>query len=132
MNMYKTNCCAIQEIGGLSYHYTAAEAMMAFCKANLDTDVKYGANNAAYNTLYSFYLFTAGVYGEARRNYGKNFANFIKEHKLGTVWASRIVKNRAFHPEHSNQVWIWTPDTAALREWWRNNKSSKTVEPKVK
>ena len=108
----------MQEISGLRSHDSSADAMKAFCRQSLSQRVMYGCLQGAPDTLYSFYIFSAPSF----QKYGANFASFIKEHKLGKVWGSRTIMNRAFHDGRSNKVWIWTPDTKALRSWWDANK----------
>lgn len=120
MEMIKTMCCAIQEIGGLCNHRNCPEdAMRAFCEQNLAKPVRYGTCAGRSHSLYSFYLFTAAVGAAYDTNtYGHQFANYIKTHGLGEVWESKWVVNTAFHPDHGNQVWIWTPDLDAIKKWW--------------
>lgn len=132
MNLYKTQCCAIQEIGGLSYHADAEDAMIAFCKQVFVGKVKFGTANARSGTIYSFYLFTAAVGEHYRVSYGSNFEEFIKENGLGKVWASPKIKNLAFHSDHSNQVWIWMPDYKALKEWWEAKLEANKPKAKAK
>lgn len=125
MNFKVTGSCAVQEITGLRGHSEARYAMQDFCRQNLKSRVMFGGAIGAIDTLYSFYLFTAANYDKP---YGTNFATFIKDHNLGVVWGSEKVVNTAFHPDHSNQVWIWTPDVPALRAWWDANKGKVTEE----
>jgi hypothetical protein len=124
MNMFKTQCCAIQEIGGLSNHPDARDAMIAFCKTNFAAPVKFGTANARADTLYSFYLFTAATGSPYYKPYGSNFAKFIRDNKLGRVWASPSRKNEAFHSDHENQVWIWMPNRLALKSWWEKTRKA--------
>ena len=63
-----------------------------------------------------------GPYGP----YGKNFYNFILENKLGEVWESPLRPNKAWHPDHENQVYVWMPDHAAILAWWAVNDPDKT------
>ena len=121
MYLKTTQCCAIQEIDGLSYHANAKEAMLSFCKQNFVDGVKYNGTRSYNNALYSFYLFTAALLRDAKP-YGSEFAEFIKENNLGEVWASPKRVNEAFHPDHSNQVWVWMPNPEKLCEWWMANK----------
>src|SRR6266496_191824 len=129
MNFKQCNCCAIQEITGLSYSSSALESMKEFCVLN------FGKGNATKfggiigKDLYSFYLFTSAVdyageksayaYG-GKRLYGKEFMEFIRENELGEVWESPVTVNAAFHKDHSNQVHIWTPNSGKVRAWWES------------
>lgn len=139
MNFKDTGCCAIQEITGLSTHLKAEDAMVAFCKANINGGrPKFGSFSAAPDSVYSFYLFTAAVWHSKTkldqynvqyyRPYGAEFAKFIEDNDLGKVVASSIEVNQAFHKDHSNQVWIWTPNKANLKKWWEEYKKTHTVE----
>lgn len=123
MRMKGTACCAIQEIDGLSDQGSAKQSMMAFCKLNLTSGVRFGGAPGDHGTIYSFYLFTAALGGYAGKSkYGENFEKLIRANKLGEVWASPKRVNLAFHDDHQNQVWIWMPDVVALRKWWEREK----------
>lgn len=121
MYLKDTSCCAIQEICQLSAHKTALEAMLVFCNSNLGKPVYFGKDPGYKKHLYSFYLFTAGrpISGYA---YGEEFAKLIRENKLGDVIETKDVTNLAYHPGHTNKVWIWTVDQKALEAWWKENK----------
>lgn len=126
MYLRTTECCAIQEIDGLKGHADAKEAMLAFCKQNFGTGVLFKSQAAYSNSVYSFYLFSASL-ESGQKPYGKEFEEFIKENELGTVWASPKRVNHAFHPDHSNQVWVWMPDVTKLKAWWEKNKPIKKI-----
>jgi hypothetical protein len=112
----------VKEITNLSSHSTAKEAMASFCQLNLRKKPKYcGQEWNSKGQLYCFYLFTSGG-SSYRGDYGGNFAAYIKKHKLGYVTASPPVQNLAFHPEHANQAWLWSPDVKALEKWWDERK----------
>lgn len=121
LSLSDTHCCAIQEITGLSSYSNVEEAMADFCKKSLPSAIMYKTVVAKPNELYSFYLFTAGI-GYVNPDYGCKFAELIEANQLGPVWASPRIVNRAFHPGCYNQVWIWMPDTAAVRAWWDKKK----------
>jgi hypothetical protein len=124
MDVYlkKTECCAIQEIGGLNSHISAEDAMLAFCSQSLTKPMRFGGTIGQKDTLYSFYLFTAGVSQYYGNDYGSKFCSFIQEHGLGEVWASPQLVNAAFHKERKNQVWVWMPNLTAVKEWWLKKK----------
>ena len=133
VSLHKTKCCAIEEIHGLQHTQSGEEAMVEFCKLELAGPVKFGTSSGVAGTLYSFYLFTSAIkhdggdlyYG----HYAQNFKKFIEDNKLGQVWESWRVKNEAFHYDHSNQVYIWTPDTPALKKWWADKLNPPKPEP---
>lgn len=114
--------------------------MTTFCTFVFDktTRVKFRTCPGKENELYSFYLFTAAVetpstpkilprnnyyYPPVYRPYGSDFAEFIRTNKLGEVIESPKVVNKAFHSNHSNQVWVWTPNRDALKQWWDKEKA---------
>ena len=131
MYMCQTQCCAIQEIDGLSSHRTPEAAMKNFCTLVFTKPVKFGGTTAGANTLYSFYMFTAAI-KPTISPYGNKFAAFIREHKLGEVLETKQVRNSAFHPDRAGQVWIWTPDQEALKAWWDTNKGGGAQVSNVK
>lgn len=133
MNIHNTKCCGIQEIDKLGQHKSAEEAMVSFCKQQLHQALKFGSCTARSGSLFSFYMFTAAVYEKGSTDeygvvitdgfahkYGVQFAKFIKENKLGKVWASPAKKNTVFHPNHANQIYIWNADQPALEAWWND------------
>lgn len=133
-----TQCCAISEITSLSTHTTGEEAMLSFCTQQFVSDVRHtwgigrGVDGKP-DALYSFYLFTAACRGKiAGSHYGKDFADFIKANKLGTVWESPALVNVAFHPDHANQVYIFMPDATACREWYDAHLAKERAEAKAK
>lgn len=128
MDFQATHCCGIQEITQLSNHETAEEAMENFCRSVFGNSrkVSYRGLPAKKSTMFSFYMFTAAVYGTFRqkedkyyrRPYGAEFAAFIKTHKLGSVSTQRARTNYAFHPDHKVQAWLWRPNVKNLEAWW--------------
>jgi hypothetical protein len=101
--------------------------MKAFCKLTLPGLTKFGGTpHQSGHTLYSFYVFSAALdyYGEGLyggRNYGEEFAAYIRANNLGKVIETDNVPNVAFHPDHCNKLWIWTPDETALYKWRADN-----------
>lgn len=131
MNFVKTACCAIQEIHNLRNHTTAKEAMTSFCQQALLQRPKFGNSIGVIDEIFSFYLFTAAIgSGYYDRSYGQDFYDFIVANKLGDVYQSARRPNKAWHPDHENQVYIWTPDHAAIKAWWvLNDPSKRQVTP---
>jgi hypothetical protein len=86
-----------------------------------------GTHHQDGHTLYSFYIFSAAVDHDgsplhgSERAYGHNFAQFIRDNELGKVWETDHVANEAFHPDHSNKLWMWAPDEKALYKWREAN-----------
>ena len=142
MKFNNTKTCAIQEIYDLRYHKTPEEAMEAFCKSELNEPETFVGWRLQPKTLYSFYMFSSGVpkpdgtSKDAKEycengggfkplgNYGTDFANFIVKNDLGVVTASNVVVNKAFHKDHANQVWLWSPDRETLMKWYQSRKTA--------
>lgn len=122
LSFHTTQCCGFQELSGLSmYLSNPKQAMLDFCESVLTRPVKYGSYTARPDALYSFYLFSAAVTtGSIDRSgcYGAQFAKFIEDNNLGTITASPVKVNAGWHPNHSNQIWLWGPDVKALRAWY--------------
>lgn len=126
MNLLKTSCCAIQDINGLQFHPSAEDAMIAFCQQTLLKPPVFGKSVGRPNEISSFFLFTAAV-KPSYKPYGRDFKAFIETNKLGEVFESPLRPNRAWHPEHYNQVYVWMPDHTALKAWWAVNDPSVKV-----
>lgn len=130
LEYYNTHCCALEEIDKLAnFDGDPKEAMISFCKSNLGRPVEWkirmsSGDFGAKDALYSFYFFTAAVYGK-KVSYGHQFAKFIEENGLGNVVTTPVMANMAFHTDHGNQIWIWMPNVKALKKWWEENKPTK-------
>lgn len=124
MTLQPMHCCAYQEIANLSAHTSGREAMIEFCRLNWGTGkTNYHGLQAKGATLYSFYLFSAPIGGNwGREGYGKEFADFILENKLGQIIETPALTNFAFHADHKNQVWVWMPEHNAVAAWWEANR----------
>ena len=134
-----TKCCAYSEITGLSSHTTPKDAMITFCRANLnqaESRVMYHTAPSTQNRLYSFYLFSAAIATPTRKDtylsnigddYGSKFAKFILENKLGEIVESPLRPNMAFHEDHSNKIWIWATDQGMIEKWWEAEKKSNAI-----
>lgn len=131
MNLLKTSSCAIQDIDKLSSHYNPKDAMIAFCRQAILEPPKFGKDVGIRNEISSFYLFTAAVHpkgsgsGRPYQPYGKEFYDFIVANDLGVVWESPQRPNKAWHPSHSNQVYVWMPDHKNILAWWAKNNPEK-------
>jgi hypothetical protein len=122
------------EIDELRAHITAKEAMMAFCKQVLSDGgiwFREKFDVARPGTMISFYIFSAPA--TSYSHYGVNFAKLIEDEDLGKVWESPKIQNKAYHPDHSNQMWVWIPNRDKLVAWWKANqvetKAKRTVGP---
>lgn len=121
MVITKTSCCAIQDIDRLSDHKDARSAMRAFCDQALTSPPIFmgPTDRGRTDEISSFYLFTAVV--RKGLTYGEDFYQFIKDNDLGEVYQSPTRPNKAWHPDHHNQVYVWMPDKNALKRWWKEN-----------
>lgn len=131
LTFFDAQSCAIQEIHNLkAFQNKAREAMVSFCKCNLGRPVAWkvvdpsGKDKGANGALFTFYLFSAPVY-PGRVMYGTQFAEFIRQERLGDILTTPALKNAAYHPDHANQIWIWMPAIGALNRWWKVNKTDK-------
>lgn len=131
MTLKDTGTCSFQEIAELRGHTTAEHAMETFCRLNIGKKPMFkGVEMCITGSLYAFYIFSFPVKHDgsplhASGNRGKEFADFIKKHKLGNVWESPVRLNEVFHPEHSNQLWVWMPDKPVLIAWWNEKQKKK-------
>lgn len=124
LSLTTTKCCGMQEISGLrGYQNDPKGATASFCKQTLDQRARFGMSTGQPGELYPMYIFSAAVSdgpnGTYLENYGSQWAAYIEGLALGTITASPIIRNNAFHPDHSNQVWIWAPDRDALVKWYK-------------
>jgi hypothetical protein len=115
MNLKDTGTCAVKEICNLA-NRGAKDNMADFCRISLKGPVRYYNMASRSQSLFCFYLFTSG-----EGTYGMEFARFIRRHKLGPVIGTAPVKNKAYHPDHSNRAWLWSPNRDALAVWWKEN-----------
>ncbi len=133
LEFYDAQSCAIQEIHRLKdFQGAPQDAMISFCKSNLGRPVVWkvvdpsGRDKGAEGALFSFYFFSSSVYA-GRETYGQQFADFITTNGLGKLITTPALANKAYHPDHANQIWIWMPDLPALTKWWKNNQNTKPI-----
>lgn len=133
LEFYDSRSCAIQEIHKLAeFQNDPKGAMISFCRANLGRPVVWkivdpsGNDKGANGALFTFYYFSSPVY-RGQENYGEQFARFIEKEKLGKIVTTPALLNKAYHPDHANQVWIWMPDVTALNTWWKANQPKRRV-----
>lgn len=137
MEILSSKCCGVNEIHRLSQYASNAEAaMLAFCENQLENNNKFGKEvSSVKNAICTHYFFTGAVYstdltksGEvSASHYGKAFANYITQHRLGVVMESPCEVNRAWHPDHSTIVWMWTPNYERLRDWYVERAGARMV-----
>ncbi len=139
-NEWIGNACNGHHITGLSRYSSGAagakKAMITFFEQEVkQSSSRYDyhhSNHDGYAYPAAHYVFTSG-----NASYGKNFADYIKTHKLGLVVTAGLVENKKYHPKRMCQVWIWVPDRAALIAWWEQlhpptPKEKLLVTPKTK
>lgn len=114
-------CCAVGEIVDLNdYEGKPEEAMKVFVN-------NFRCYGGAISGFSAFYVFTGVVRCSAskydcgckKHSYGKEFAAYIKKHRLGVLRESPGRVNRVNHPEHTVKVWVWAPSERRLIEWWK-------------
>jgi hypothetical protein len=128
MDIISTKCCGVNEIHGLKeYPNDPEKAMLDFCENQLESNNKFHRETASVkNAICTHYFFTGAVYdrdltadgGVKDEHYGRAFANFIKKNKFGVVMESPCEINKAWHPDHSTVMWMWTPNFNNLRAWY--------------
>lgn len=122
MNFVSTGVCSAQYLNNLGGHTTALDAMVSFCKVHWRPASRFasGGKVAAYrNHLYSFYIFSGVTSSkDGDDHYAHRFKEFIREFGLGEVIYTKAKVNGAFHPEHGNQFYIWSPDEGAVSKWY--------------
>jgi hypothetical protein len=137
LEFYDAQSCAIQEIHRLKdFKDDPKGAMVSFCRSNLGRPVVWkvvdptGNDKGANGALFSFYFFSSSIY-KGRSSYGEQFASFIVDNRLGNLVTTPALLNKAYHPDHANQIWIWMPDLPALNKWWKENQPKRKVRDKV-
>ncbi len=100
---HSNGCCGLNEITGVS-HSTPRDTMLEAAR------VHYEESDAV-----AIYLFT----GKDKVDNCEEFAQFIKDHKLGSVTKTRAKKN----PNSGNKIrgWLWAVNEPEFRVWARKN-----------
>lgn len=116
MDVARMGCCGFKELQGIS-GLTPEQAVERFCR--------YFTNPARATTAHlmvSHVVFTA----TGRAKYGRAFAAYITQHKLGDLVCSTLATN----PNSGNKLqgWIWTIDREALVKWFKAQDASKKVK----
>lgn len=122
------NCCGVKEISQLSIYGSARDFMLAFV-----TPKPYASTGNEQGNYTSFcyeslnkdeepYFLRCGflLFTEARQQgYGQKLADFIYEHKLGTITTSEVRQNK--NSGNLIQVFLWGVDYEALKKWKNEN-----------
>jgi len=134
--------CAGQSITNLSYHKGPEEALLAFCQSQLvfRNGYEWGKTSESprFTLLVPYYSWMAGpeVSGKGHSSsvgwwaYGTEFAAYIRKHRLGRVSTLGPKINKKYHPDTTCQVWIWSPDQAAVEKWYTKILTPKKVKVK--
>lgn len=104
-------CCGVRELHGLSYANSPQEAFRAFQR------------DFRRNRRWRYAIFTQAQYPwmpDPFRAYGEEFAQFIQDHKLGTVMESSAP--HAGHRRNPNtgatlRIWVWTLNHAGIKRY---------------
>lgn len=117
--------CTTSAISGLSTCKNAEDAMMQFCKHEIKPEPnRFNKGALKFYDMCAFYIFNAGeqdggVYGAKWPTYGIDFANYIREHKLGVISDLPGRRNMRHHPTYDSYAWLWGPDPEALQAWYK-------------
>ena len=125
MQLNMEACCGVREIHNLQQHRRPEEAIQEFGKHTYgeDPNVPSEARDRARMQYYYAYpyrnanrRFRYAIFTQAtkRATYGKKFAAYIKEHKLGDVIHTGFNVNP--NTRRSVGLWVWTVDHDALKE----------------
>lgn len=116
------SCCGVREIHHLDHYWDPAPAIKEFGKHTYGLSPEqvrtmpvnrwgYRQNNYGHaNRRFRYAIFTQAT---KRAVYGKRFAAYIKEHKLGEVICTGFNSNP--NTRRLVQVWVWTVDHDALK-----------------
>lgn len=129
---YVGGSCAAASISNLGAHKNAFDATVELFKATLGMPSanRYGTSDAPkFKLMNSHYIFIAGPEakpGEGGRShhskawvsYGTEFAQYLLDHRLGTVATAGQILNAKYHPTTTCQVWIFQPNQNACEQWW--------------
>lgn len=128
MQFGQLECCGVKEIRYLSHSDDAHAAMRCFALGCLggkkkgtdllevpNVKISYEGNiSSIIGVRFRYAIFTEAAVDRA--SYGKLFAKFILDNKLGEVIKTGVNINP--NSTNSLQAYIWTVDHDALRGWW--------------
>ncbi len=110
----ETPCCGVQFIDSIQDE-TPESTLVAVCaKKYEEGENEWGDYDEPWRQ--AFLIFTDNV---SDSDNGKDLEDYIKEHKLGTVKATRQRRNP--NTENMIKVWIWTPNERNLKAWYRKH-----------
>ena len=125
MEILNLSCCGVKEIRGLSYSGSASEAFREFGKLTFQrTQLDLQGNpQPAPIDKFRYVLFSQA--GKPEYEYGTAFAEFLREHNLGTILETSFNLN----PNSGNQlkVWLWTVDWGAVKAWFATHAEKKVA-----
>lgn len=114
MDIRHMSCCGFRELSYIGGQ-TPEENMERICRHY----AIHGRLTVEHLAL-SHAVFTA----TGRAKYGRAFAAYITQHKLGDLVCSTLATN----PNSGNKIqgWIWTLDREALVKWYKAQNTSKS------
>ena len=129
ISTYFGGSCAAGAITNLGEHKNGLHAMKEFCTTNLGFKSVF---TKEYSKLLNFYVFIAGPevplgqpgsshHSKEWVKYGTEFALFIKENELGELATVGPKPNAKYHKTTTAQIWLWSPNQAAMEAWWDKN-----------
>lgn len=101
------NCCGLREITDLSSHREPEEAFLNLLRL---------LNNPYYPRTRRW---RHAVFTEAKGNYGRKFATFLRQNHLGKV----VCTPKEINPNSGNplRAFVWTVDWPAVEAWEQAN-----------
>ena len=111
MYLRAMDCCGMRELGSLSQHPDAKEAIKDFGRS------AYGINGEAdTNDRFRYVVFSqASSTKDGDFAYGQNFATYIQEHKLGEVIEASANSHKNPNTQNYLRTWIWTVNHAGTK-----------------
>lgn len=134
ISTYTCNSCCLATISDLGSGTDAHSSMVEFCTKELRPPNKFAPGQ--YVTLAPYYIYCAGPevpwnhengshHSKPWTKYGTEFTAFIVENGLGEVTTLGQKFNKKYHPTTTAQVWLWSPNQAAMEAWWAKNYPNK-------
>lgn len=109
-------CCGVKEIHGIQNQMAYVNSKTDKCKREFqplsEILVQVKALMARAGLSRPFWIFTDN---DEKTHRGRDFAKFITDRNLGTVWASERTYNH--NSARSVQCFVWTVDHKAVAAW---------------
>lgn len=130
MIINKMSCCNIAEVAAVGYGEKSGQKLLSeFCKqiATSQYDYAYGGVRSTdkLGYIYCVYVWSGvvnrGGGASTSRFSGEALADYINSNKLGVVHVSEKTENLAFHQRSIVKGYMYIPDPAKLRAWWKEN-----------